>query len=184
MLFTNFNLNTKTLKIISLSLTLAGILFILGSSFIGSAAVRLAMLLILLYCAANVKMTYKYMSTKEKLNYIIAASASILGLIKPEFTMLIIGAILLFLTIPPYVNTIKSRDYSDVVMLVINGAGILFASYCIINSKAALNSVVIIIGIIMTIAGCLSLYNTFTGKSLNKEDEFDNLNGFENTNDM
>lgn len=182
MLFLNFK--TKTLKIISLSLTLTGILFILGSNYIGSIAIRIAMILILLFFSANIKMTYKYLTDKEKINYIIAVAASILVLIKPELAMFIIGILLLFFTIPPYVNTIKARDYSDIVMLIINGTGILFASYCIVNSKAALNTVIIMIGIIMTITGCISLYDAFINKKANIDNKLDNLNGFENTNDM
>ncbi len=184
MLFAKFNLKTKTLKIISLVLTFIGILFILGSSYIGSIAIRLAMILILIFCIANIKMTYKYLTVKEKINYIIAVSASILGLIKPELTMLIIGVLLLFFTVPPYVNTIKARDYSDIVMLIINGTGILFASYCIINSKAALNTVIIIIGIIMTVTGCISLYDAFINKKPYIDLETGECGGFEDTNEM
>lgn len=184
MLFSNFNLKSKTLKIISLSLTLTGILFILGSNYIGSIAIRLAMILILIFCIANIKMTHKYLDTKEKVNYIIAVAASILGLIKPELTMLIIGMLLLFFTVPAYVNIIKARDYSDIVMLIINGTGILFASYCIINSKAALNTVIIIIGIIITIIGCLSLYDVFINKKPYIDSETARFSGFEDTSDM
>lgn len=152
------NLKSKTLTIISLSLTITGIIFILGSSFIGSAAIRLAMILILLFCIVNVKMTHTYLTAREKTNYTIAISASVLGLIKPELTMFTTGVFLLFLTLPNCFKTIKTKDYSDTAMLVINLAGILFATYCIINSKAALNTVIIIIGILLTITGCLSLY--------------------------
>lgn len=184
MLFSKFNLKVKTLKIISLSLTLTGILFMLGSSYIGSAAIRLAMILTLLFCLVNIKMTYKYMDTKEKINYIITVAVSILGLFKPEFTMLIIGILLLFFTVPPYINAIKTKDYSDIIMLIINGTGILFASYCIINSKAALNTVIIIIGVIMTITGCLFLYDVFSNKKVFVDSETAGFSGFEDTSDI
>lgn len=176
MLFSDLNLKTKTLKIIGLSFTLAGILFILASKYIGSFAIRLVMVFILLFSAANIKKTYRYMATKEKLNYFLAVSASILGLFKPELTMFIMGIFLLFLTVPPYINAIKTKDYSDVVALVISGAGILFAFYCVINSKAALNTVIIIIGIILTVTGCLALYETFLRK---KSDTEKKESGFE-----
>lgn len=184
MLFSNLNLKTKTLKIISLSLTLAGILFILASNYIGSLAIRLAMILILLFCIANIKMTYKYLTTKEKTNYLLAIAAFILGLFKPELTMLILGFLLLFFTVPPYINTIKSKDYSDIIMLIINGTGILFASYCIINSKAALNTIIIIIGLILIIIGCLSFYEVFNNKNNSIDLEPEELKGFEDTNDI
>ncbi|WP_312814849.1 hypothetical protein [Sedimentibacter sp.] len=156
--------NSKTLLIISLLLTLTGIIFILAAKFIGSIAIRIAILIFLGFLVLNIKMTYSYISYKERLNYIIAFSASVLGLIKPEFTMLLIGIIILYFVLPPYINIIKSGNYSDMVSLIINGTGILFAFYCIINSKAALNTVIIIIGIILTISGCLLLYNTLTSE--------------------
>lgn len=168
MLFTKLDLKTKTLKLISLSLTLAGIIFILASNYIGSIAIRLAMILILLFCTANIKMTYKYLTKNDKIKYLLIIIASIIGLFKPELTMIIIGMVLLFFTVPPYINVIKTKDYSDIVMLVIYGIGILLAFYCIINSKAALNTVVIIIGIILTITGCISLYDMFINKNTNK----------------
>lgn len=183
MLFSNLSLKTKTLKIISMSLTLTGILFISASRYIGAFAIRLAMIICLIFCIANIKMTYKYLTAKEKTNYFLAITASILGLLRPELTMFIIGILLLFLTVPPYVNSIKTKDYSDTVMLIINGAGILFASYCIVNAKAALNTVIIIIGIIFTIAGCLTLYDIFINKK-SKDSEISGLSGFEDTGDM
>ena len=182
MLFTNLNLKTKTLRIISLSLTLTGIIFILASNYIGSIAIRLAMLIILSFCLINIKMTYKYLTTKEKMNYLAAVSASILGLFKPELTMFIIGILLLFLTVPTYFNAIKNKDYTDIIMFIISGTGILFASYCIINSKAALNTVIIIIGIALTILGCLSLFETlYTKTKETKDSEDDQEYSFENT---
>ena len=180
----NLNLKTKTLIIISLSQTAAGIIFILGSDFIGSVAIRLAMILIMAFCIVNIKMTYMYLTTKEKISYTIAVSASVLGLFKPELIMLIIGGFLLFLTIPSCFNTIKAKDYSDIVQLAINVVGILFAAYCIINSKAALNTVIIIIGIILTVTGCLSIYYTFTTKKTNTSSEPPNSKSFENTDNL
>jgi len=186
MLFTNLNMKIKTIRIISLSFTLTGIIFILASKYIGSFAIRLAMLMTITFCLINIKMTYKYLTTKEKTNYMVAITASVLGLLKPELTMFITGIMLLFLTVPIYINAIKTRDYSDIIILIISGIGILFATYCILNSKAALNTVVIIIGIIFTILGCLTLYETLNIKksisdtNLSEEDKL----GFEDTKDM
>lgn len=183
MLFTKFNLKPKTQKLISLSLTLTGIIFILASNYIGSIAIRLAMTALLIFCITNIQMTYKYLTKKEIINYIITISASIIGLFKPEFTMFIIGIMLLYFSVPPYINKIKAKDYSDIVMLIIYGIGILFASYCIINSRAALNTIIIIIGIILTIIGCFSLFDIFNNKkpNANLEEEY---NRFEDTSNI
>lgn len=184
MLFSNLNLKPKTLKIISLSLTLTGIIFILASKYIGPIAIRLAMLLILIFCIANIKMTYNYLTSKEKTNYFFTITASILGLIKPELVMFIMGILLLFFTIPPYINAIKTKDYSDIIMLIINGIGILFASYCIINSKAALNTVIIILGLILIIIGCLSLYEVFKSRRQYVDIEDTEIRSFEDTSEI
>ncbi|WP_019228397.1 hypothetical protein [Sedimentibacter sp. B4] len=185
MLFSNMNYKTRTLKIISLSLTLAGIIFILAAEYIGSIAIRLAMLSVLVYNLVNIKMTYKYLKTKEKINYAALVTAAVLGLFRPELIMFITGILLLILTVPIYFNAIRKSDYSDVIMLIISGAGILFASYCIINSKAALNTVIIIIGIAMTILGCLSLFEALYSKTDDKgSDSGDNIeHTFENITD-
>jgi len=170
------------LKIISVSLTLSGIIFILASNYIGRAAVCLALVLLLIYCLINIKMTYKYLSTKDKVTYLIAVTASIFGLIKPELTMLLTGVLLMYISAPPYINAIKSKDYSDIVMLIVYGGGILFASYCIINSKAALNTIIIMIGIILTMLGCLSLFDVLV---INKSNSDTNEYGeFEDTKDI
>lgn len=187
MLFSNFNIKTKTLKILSLVLTLAGIVFILFSSYIGRVAIRIAMVAILVFYTSNMKMTYKYLTKKERINHLFIIAASIIGLFRPELIMLITGILLLYISVPPYINVIKSKDYSDVVMLGIYGIGILFAAYCIINSQAALNTVVKIIGIVFTVAGCLTLYEVITGKNSNADhdsNEYSEYNGFEDTNNM
>jgi len=129
-------------------------------------------------------MTYKYLTTKEKTNYLFAIIASLVGLFRPELIMLVIGFFMLYISIPPYINVIKSKDYSDIVMLIIYGFGILFAFYCIINSKAALNTVVKVIGIIFTVAGCLTLYDIFTNKKTNIDSDLNEFKSFEDSSNM
>jgi hypothetical protein len=184
MLFTKFNLKPKTQKLISLSLTLTGIIFILASNYIGSIAIRLAMTALLIFCITNIQMTYKYLTKKEIINNIITISASIIGLFKPEFTMFIIGIMLLYFSVPPYINKIKTKDYSDIIMLIIYGIGILFASYCIINSRAALNTIIIIIGIILTIIGCFSMFYILDKKKHDVDIEAQEYNKFEDTSNI
>lgn len=181
MLFSNLNLKTKTQKFISLSLTLIGVLFILASKYIGSIAIRLALIFMLTFLVANIKMTYKYLTTKEKINYLFIITASIIGLFRPELIMLIIGILLLYITVPHYINVIKSKDYSDIIMLIIYGLEILFAIYCIINSKAALNTVIKIIGVIFTITGCLILFDIFTNKKHKIDSYLNEYSNFEDT---
>jgi len=101
-MLSNLNIQSKTLKILSLILTLTGIIFILASKHIGIIAIRLALTILLIFCAVNFKMTYKYISLKEKINHLVAASAALAGLIKPELTMIILGIFLLYITLPIY----------------------------------------------------------------------------------
>ena len=166
-MLTNLNLQLKTLKILSLILTIIGIIFILASKHIGSISIRFAMSILLIFCAVNFKMTYEYLSLKEKINYLIAALAAFAGLFKPESTMLIFGIFLLYITLPIYFKSIKNKDFSDVINLIISGAGILFAVFCIFNSKTALQTIIIVIGIALTILGCISLYQALTSKKDN-----------------
>ena len=161
------NIQSKTLKILSLILTVTGIIFILASKHIGSISIRFAMSILLIFCAVNFKMTYEYLSLKEKVNYLIVVLAALAGLIKPESTMLILGIFLLYITLPIYIKSIKNKDFSDVINLIISGTGILFAVFCIFNSKAALQTIIIIIGIVFTIIGCISLYQALTAKKDN-----------------
>ena len=161
------NIQWKTLKILSLILTVTGIIFILASKHIGSISIRLAMSILLIFCAVNFKMTYEYLSLKEKVNYLIVVLAALAGLIKPESTMLILGIFLLYITLPIYFKSIKNKDFSDIINLIISGAGILFAVFCIFNSKAALQTIIIVIGIAFTILGCISLYQALTAKKDN-----------------
>ena len=166
-MLSNLNIQSKTLKILSLILTVTGIIFILASKHIGSISIRLAMSILLIFCAVNFKMTYQYLSLKEKINYLIAVLAALVGLFKPELTMLILGLFLLYITLPIYIKSIKNKDFSDVINLIISGAGILFAVFCIFNSKAALQTIIIVIGIAFTILGCISLYQALTSKKDN-----------------
>ena len=176
-MLSNLNIQSKTLKILSLILTITGIIFILASKHIGSISIRLAMIIILIFCVVNFKMTYTYLSLREKINYLIAALAAFAGLYKPESTMLILGIFLLYITLPIYIKSIKNKDFSDVINLIISGTGILFAVFCIFNSKAALQTIIIIIGIAFTILGCISLYQALTSKkdNISNDDTEDNL---------
>ena len=163
-------LQSKTLKILSLILTLTGIIFILASKHIGSIAIRLSMILLVIFCIIDFKMTYKYLSTKKKITHLIALTAAVIGIYKPESTMLILGIFLLYLSIPAYIKSIKNKDYSDILTLIISGAVILFAVLCILNSRAALQTIIIIIGITLTILGCISLYQALTSDKSNISD--------------
>lgn len=182
-MFSNLNINSKTLKILSLILTVTGIIFILASRYIGAIAIRLVLIVLLLLCVVNFKMTYKYLSKKEKVTYLIAATAAVLGIFKPELTMLILGVFLLYLTMPVYIKSIKSSDYSDVITLIISGTGILFAILCILNSKAALQTIINIIGIGLTIIGCICLYQILITKkdNISHIETEDDIKGFEET---
>ncbi|WP_326911183.1 hypothetical protein [Sedimentibacter sp. MB31-C6] len=178
MLFTNLNIESKKLKIMSLIITLIGIIFILASKYIGSFSIRLAMISILIFSLMNLKMSYQYSTTKEKINQSIIILAAFLGLIKPELIMLVIGIGLLILTVPVNYEAIKTKDYSDVLKLIISGIGTLFALYCIINSQAALNTVIIILGIAFIILGCLTFYETLDIKKDKKPQDSDNTSEF------
>ena len=184
-MISNLNINSKTLKILSLILTVTGIIFILASQYIGSVAIRLAMILLLIFFIINFKMTYMYLSSKEKINYLVAAIAAVLGIYKPESTMLILGVFLLYLTLPLYIKSIKNNDFTDMITLIVSGAGILFAVLCILNSKVALQTIIIIIGIAFTILGCISLYQALITKQdkISDYETEDDIFKFEKTND-
>lgn len=158
----NLNIQSKTLKILSLILTLTGIIFILASKYIGSIAIRLAMIFLLIFCIVNFKMTYIYLSLKDKTTHLTAVTAAVIGIYRPESTMLVLGIFLLYLSLPAYIKSIKNKDYSDIITLIISGTGILFAVLCLLNSKAALQTIIIIIGIVFTILGCIFLYQDLT----------------------
>lgn len=169
-MLSNLNIQSKTLKILSLVLTVTGIIFILASKHIGSISIRLAMIIFLIFCVVNFKMNYKYLSLKEKINYSLAALAAFAGLYKPESTMFFLGIFLLYITLPIYIKSIKNKYFIDILNLIISGTGILFAVLCIFNSKAALQTIIIIIGIAFTILGCISLYQALIA---NEENTFD-----------
>ena len=170
-MLSNLNIQSKTLKILSLILTVTGIIFILASKHIGSISIRLAMIILLIFCVVNFKMNYKYLSLKEKINYSLAALAAFAGLYKPESTMLFLGIFLLYITLPIYFKSIKNKYLIDVINLIVSGTGILFAVLCIFNSKAALSTIIIIIGIAFTILGCISLYQALAAKEENTLDD-------------
>ena len=184
-MLSNLNIQPKTLKILSLILTITGIIFILASKYIGIIVIRLAMIFILMFCIVNFKMTYKYLSLKEKINYLVATIAAVLGIFKPELTILILGIFLFYLALPLYIKSIKNKDYSDIITLIISGTGILFAVLCILNSKAALQTIIIIIGIAFIILGCISLYQVLITKKDNMScyETEDDIFNFEEIND-
>ncbi|HAS92286.1 MAG TPA: hypothetical protein DCS12_08675 [Clostridiales bacterium] len=72
-----------------------------------------------------------------------------------------------FLFVFLYFKVLNSGDFSDIINLIISGAGILFAVLCIFNSKSALQTIIIILGIAFTILGCISLYQALTSKKDN-----------------
>ena len=161
MFIANLNVETKTLRIISLVITLIGMIFILASNYVGNLAIRIAMIVIFILCLFNFKMAYPFSSTVEKTNMIFGILGTVLVFIKPHLTMFIIGVALLVLAVPTLYKAVKNKDYSDKIMLIISGIGTLFSIYCILNGGAALNTVIIIIGIAFVIIGCLILFETF-----------------------
>lgn len=161
MLFTNLNVQTKTLRIISLILSLIGIIFILASNYVGNIAIRTAMIAIFVLSLLNFKMSYPFSSTMDKMYMMLGMSANVLIFIRPQFTMFIIGVALLILSVPIIYKAVRNKNYSDKIMLALSTIGTLFSVYCIINSRAALNTVIIIIGIAFVIVGCLILFETF-----------------------
>jgi uncharacterized membrane protein len=167
MLF-KIHFQSKVIKFLSLILTVTGIIFILASKHMGSVSVRLAMIILLILCLLNFKMTYPYLSMKEKTTHLLAALAALAGLLKPESTILLLGIILLYISLPVYLKAIKNQDFTDVINIVISGGAILFALFCIFNSKAALQTIIIIIGIFLTVSGCLGLYQALTLTKDNK----------------
>ena len=158
----NLNFQTKTLKILCLILSLTGIIFILASKYLGSLSIRLAMMILLIFCLVNFKMTYPFLSMKGKVSHLAGGLAAFAGLYKPEAIMLFLGVFLLYLSLPVYLKAIKNQDFTDVIKIIISGAGILFAVFCIFNAKGALQTIIIIIGILFTVTGCISLYQTLT----------------------
>ncbi|MDD4781438.1 MAG: hypothetical protein PHT02_12680 [Tissierellia bacterium] len=187
MLFGNLNVETKTLRIISLIITFIGIIFILASNYVGNLAIRLSMIIIFILCLLNYKMTYNYSSVKEKLNMLFALVGSLLVFIKPSLTMFIIGVAILIITVPYLYKSIKNKDYSDKVMLILSTVGTLFSIYCILNTRAALNAVINIIGIAFVILGCLMFFDTFNTErkrhAIYEHDKHDVNYGFEKTKD-
>lgn len=177
----NLNFKSKTLKILSLILSLTGIIFILASKHIGSLSIRLAMIILIGFCLANLKMTYSCLSMKEKTSYLAGVIAAFAGLYKPEAVMLFLGIFILYLSLPVYLKAIKNQDFTDVINLIISGTGILFALFCIFNAKGALQTIIIIIGILFTVTGCISLYQALTQRrdTMFNEDTKEDLSGFE-----
>lgn len=161
MLFTNLNVETKTLRIISLIITFIGTIFIFFSNHVGNFAIRISMIVIFILCLLNFKMTYDYSSMKERINMAFALIGSLAAFIKPNLIMFILGVSLLVISFPFLFKSLKNKDYSDKLMLILSTVGVLFSIYCIINSRAALNTVIAIIGIAFVILGCLMFFETF-----------------------
>lgn len=161
MIFTNLNLETKTLRYISLIMTLIGIVFILLSNYIGSIAIRISMITVFALNLFNFKISYQSSSTIEKMYMILSMCGTVLVFIRPQFTMFIIGVVILVLSFPIIYKAVKNKNYSDKIMFILSSIGTLFSIYCIINSRAALNTVITVIGIAFVILGCLLLFETF-----------------------
>jgi uncharacterized membrane protein HdeD (DUF308 family) len=161
MIFTNLNVETKTLRMISLVLTLIGIVFILASNYVGNFAIRMAMMVVFILSLLNFRMSCHISSVTDKIYMLLGMAGTLLVFIKPQFTMFIIGVVILILSVPIIYKSVKNKDYSDKIMLTLSAIGTLFSIYCIINSQAALNTVIIVIGIAFVILGCLVLFATF-----------------------
>nr|WP_312576578.1 hypothetical protein [Sedimentibacter sp.] len=161
MIFANLNVETKTLRIISLILTFIGIVFILASNYVGNIAIRIAMMVIFALSLLNFKISYPFSSATDKMYMILSMCGSVLVFIKPQLTMFIIGVVILALSLPIIYKSVKNKDYSDKILIVLSAVGAIFSIYCIINSRAALNTVIIIIGLAFVIIGCLILFETF-----------------------
>lgn len=161
MFINNYNVETKTLRIISLILTLIGIIFILASNHVGNIAIRITMFIIFFVILLNFNITYLYSSKIEKTYMAFGVIGTVVVFIMPQLTMFIIGIVLLTISFPNIYKMIRTKNYSDKIMLTISIIGTLFSIYCILNSRAALNTVIIMIGIAFLILGCIMFFTSF-----------------------
>lgn len=168
----NYNVETKTLRIISMILTVIGIIFILASNHVGNIAIRITMFIIFFIILLNFNITYLYSSKIEKIYMTFAVIGTAVVFIKPQLTMFIIGIVLLTISLPNIYRALRTKNYSDKLMLIITAIGTLFSLYCILNSRAALNTVIIIIGIAFLILGCIMFFTSFNTNKHSKKNGF------------
>lgn len=161
MLFSNLNIRTKSLRIFSLIITLAGIAFILAANHVGNIAIRMSMIIVFFASLLNLRISYPFSTKIEKAYMVLGMAGSVLVFIMPQLTMLIVGIGLLGISVPIVIKAVKDKDFADKIMLLMSIAGILFSVYCIINSRAALNTVIRLMGVGMVILGCIALFASF-----------------------
>lgn len=178
MFFGQFNFDEKTAKVMAAVSTVIGIIFILAANSVGSTAIRIATLIGLVILSINLKMTYHYIGTIQKTYTITGLILGILILFKPEFVMFILGIGMLIISAPTLYETIKHKDISDKVKIIFSVVTFIFAIFCIINSNAALVTIVRVIGCGFVVFGCYMFYEWLTinrDKTKYSSDEFQPL---------
>ncbi len=155
-----FNFGFKTLRLISLIIVIIGLVFIFASKFIGIFSIRVAAIGLIVFSLINFNFSTAFAINYEKLLSILGIVGGILVFIFPGLAMFLIGIGLMVFAVPIIYKAIKKRDFSDIITFSIAIIAFCFAVYCIINGKAAISTVVKLIGIILAIIGCIFFYRS------------------------
>lgn len=175
MFYTNFELSTKTLKIIAIITSIIGAIFVLAANHVGNFAIRIAMIVASIVFIVNIRMTYRFSGKLKKTADIFCLIGAIIVLIFPQLLVFILGIALLFYCNVSLFEFIKSKNYRDKIKPIFLLVGIVLSIFCIINSKGTLTIVIKLLGAILVSIGCVCFYQYIikTRKQNSKPDEYD-----------
>lgn len=169
MFFKQFVFESKVTRLISIIISLIGLLFVFASSFIGVFSIRLVAFFLLAFSLISFDFSNLTNFNSKNLLSVTGIVSGILVIIYPWLAMFIIGVILIVYACPTLYNIFKNKDFSNIVYIVLAILSLCFGIYCIVNGTAAISTIIKLIGILLTVLGCLLFYHSIdTEQSSNK----------------
>lgn len=158
----NFQINSsaRVLRIVSIVTFLIGLLLISFPSFIGIGLIRIVGVLLAIFCGFGIHYTEGTIWGKDRSFFLVGILIGLLVMVFPELVMIISGLGLLSFGIYKLFFILKDKDYTDKQELAIACISLIVGIIFMFKGKAAVVSIVRIVGVIVISFSAVLFYKT------------------------
>lgn len=151
-------MNNKMIKILSLLSVFIGSIIILNAFFLGVYIINILSLSMFIFTIYNLKMKSKYIVKKDKVNYIFIMLISLFVFLYPYELMKILSIIVLTIYAPYFNQLLRKKTIHSLIMIIIMFLISVLLIFFILYPARMLVFLIIIIGIVMVIGGCITFF--------------------------
>lgn len=154
------NGNKNVIKILSIVSFAVGLLLISFPSFIGLSMIRIVGVLLAIFSGLGIYFTEGTIWGKDRSFFIVGILIGVLVLLFPSLVMIISGIGILSFVAYKLFFIFKDRDFSDKTELAVTAVSLIIGIIFIFNGKAAVGSIVRIVGVLVISFSAILFYKT------------------------